>query len=282
MKVALVSDLHLEFAPLELTNTDGAQVLILAGDIMVAQDLHDFASDDVNPGWGDSVPIRAQKAQMYRDFLKRCSEQFEHVLYVAGNHEFYNGKWDQTLTLLRQECEKFHNVHFMENDVFTLDDVTFVGGTLWTDMNGGDPLTKQVVAESMNDYRIIRVESRYYGRLRPDDAINRHIKTLQCIRETVDGDSTKKYFVVGHMAPSKLSTHPRYADDVQINGAYSSDLSEFILDRPQIAAWVHGHTHHEFDYTIGSTRIVANPRGYVGYERSSQDLDPYYPKIIEI
>jgi hypothetical protein len=67
-----------------------------------------------------------------------------------------------------------------------------------------------------------------------------------------------------------------------MNGGYSSDLSEFIVDRPQIAVWVHGHTHHNFDYTVGSTRIVANPRGYVGYERGSQQDDPFYPQIIEV
>lgn len=280
MKIALASDLHLEFADLDIKNTDGARVLVLAGDIMTAQELHDFAEDDTTYEIGYGT--RRDKAAMYRRFLKRCSDEFEHVLYVAGNHEFYHGKWEQTLTTLRDECAKFPNVHFIENDVFVLDDVTFVGGTLWTDMNGGDPLTKQVVADSMNDYRIIRVESRDFGRLRPDDTIGRHIATLETIRSTVDEDATKKYFVIGHMAPSKLSTKPQYEADVQINGAYSSNLSGFIMDRPQIVAWVHGHTHHEFDYRIGGTRIVANPRGYVGYERGTQELDPYYPKIIEV
>jgi len=51
-----------------------------------------------------------------------------------------------------------------------------------------------------------------------------------------------------------------------MNGAYHSDLSEFILDHPQIKLWTHGHTHHPFDYMIGGTRIVCNPRGYDGYE----------------
>ena len=51
-----------------------------------------------------------------------------------------------------------------------------------------------------------------------------------------------------------------------MNGGYSSDLSEFILDNPQIKLWTHGHTHEDFDYMIGSTRIVCNPRGYDGYE----------------
>ena len=280
MKVALCSDIHLEFADLDIKNTENADVLVLAGDIMTAQELYDYPADKTNSL--DQLIGRAQKAHNYRDFLKRCSQEFPHVLYVAGNHEFYNGRWQQTLITLQEECSKFHNVHFMENDTFVLDDVTFVGGTLWTDMNRGDPLTRQVVESSMNDYRIIRVESRDYGRLRATDTIGRHIKTLDYIRQTVDSDPNKKYFVIGHMAPSKLSTKPQYEKDVQLNGGYSSDLSEFILNRPQIKTWVHGHTHHEFDYTIGKTRVVANPRGYVGYERGSQSEDPYYPQIIEV
>jgi hypothetical protein len=149
-------------------------------------------------------------------------------------------------------------------------------------MNKGDPMTKRIVSDSLNDYRIIRVESRDYGRLRADDTINRHIATLEHIRKTVESEPENRFFVVTHMAPSKLSTHPRYTDDYHVNGGYSSDLSEFILDRPQIKVWVHGHTHHLFDYKIDACRVVANPRGYVGYERASQEQEPYYPQIIEI
>ena len=55
-----------------------------------------------------------------------------------------------------------------------------------------------------------------------------------------------------------------------MNGGYSSDLSEFILDHPQIRLWTHGHTHDEFDYMVGTTRVVCNPRGYEGYEARAE------------
>jgi hypothetical protein len=29
-------------------------------------------------------------AQLYKPFLEYCSKHFEHVFYIAGNHEFYN------------------------------------------------------------------------------------------------------------------------------------------------------------------------------------------------
>jgi hypothetical protein len=57
-----------------------------------------------------------------------------------------------------------------------------------------------------------------------------------------------------------------YKDDTIMNGGYSSSLDDFILDHPQIKLWTHGHTHHVFDYMIGSCRVLCNPRGYDGYE----------------
>jgi hypothetical protein len=67
-----------------------------------------------------------------------------------------------------------------------------------------------------------------------------------------------------------------------MNGGYSSDLTDFILDRPQIKAWTHGHTHELFDYNIGSTRVICNPRGYVLYERDTDEKQPYLPHVFEV
>jgi hypothetical protein len=109
-----------------------------------------------------------------------------------------------------------------------------------------------------------------------------HRKTLQYIKTIVQEKHNEKFVVVGHHAPTKLSVKPRYQNDTLMNGAYSSDLTEFILDHPQIKVWTHGHTHDVFDYMIGTTRVVCNPRGYVGYERGPQEEDPYTYKIIEV
>ena len=75
---------------------------------------------------------------------------------------------------------------------------------------------------------------------------------------------------------------PGYEGDFVVGGAYSSDLDDFILQHPQIQVWVHGHTHDKFDYMIGSTRIVSNARGYVGFERGTDKEDPYFPQLIEV
>lgn len=83
---------------------------------------------------------RQQVALRFRDFLKWCSFQFPHVIYIAGNHEFYHGNWKASIQYLRDECSKFDNVYFLEQDLKVIDDVTFIGATLWTDCNKGDHL----------------------------------------------------------------------------------------------------------------------------------------------
>ncbi len=269
MKIKLVSDLHLEFADINIKNDEGCDVLILSGDIMVAQDLHDHPEMDY--GMYSNVNLedlgrRQATALRFRDFLKRCSFQFPHVVYVAGNHEFYHGKWNQSLYTLSNECGKFPNIYFLEQGYKKIDDVIFVGGTLWTDMNKADPITLHAARDMMNDFRLIRKDLEGYTKLKPSDTVYRHRDTVRYIEQIVDRKEVEKYVVVGHHSPSFLSCHDQYKDDQVMNGCYHSDLSNTILDRPQIKLWTHGHTHHPFDYMIGDTRIVCNPRGYDPYE----------------
>ncbi len=275
MKIALCSDLHLEFADINLTNDEAADVLILSGDIMVANDLHDHPETSYgmysNANLAD-LGRRQQTALRFRDFLKRCSFQFPHVVYVAGNHEFYHGKYPDAYQWLRDECAKFPNVHFLEMDTVTIEDITFVGATLWTDMNKHDELTMYSIEKMMNDFAIIRNSERNYARFSPRDAVTRHTQTLNYFKSVVESDPSKTYVVVGHHTPSPLSIHEKYKRDHIMNGGYTSDLSEFILDHPQIKLWTHGHTHEKFDYVIGETRVVANPRGYLGYEACADNF----------
>jgi Icc-related predicted phosphoesterase len=284
MKIKLVSDLHLEFSDIMIPNDQNYDVLILAGDIMIATDLHDHpepnnTADQAAIANATGLGRRQMAAQRFRDFLKRCSFQFPHVIYVAGNHEFYNGKWTQSLTTLSNECAKFPNVYFLEAGCKKINDVTFIGGTLWTDMNKGDPLTLHAVRDMMNDFRVIKKDLEGYTNLKPADTVVRHRHMLGYIKTVVAERPDEKFVVVGHMSPSRLSTHPRYADDTIMNGAYSSSLDDFIIDHPQIQLWTHGHTHEDFDYMVGSTRIVCNPRGYINYEPRA---DSWTPKLVEV
>jgi len=278
MKLALGSDLHLEFGDLDVTNTLEAEVLILSGDIMVANELQHY-----NPKAIEG--FSSKKSIMYMNFLERCSSNYKDVIYIMGNHEHYHGDFGKSSNILREATKTFTNIHFLDKESITLGEVTFLGGTLWTDMNKEDPLTLYSIKGVMNDFRVIKNSSRVVSfkdeegkrqvraaTFSPEDTVEDH-KAMLTFIDTATKDTTNKYVVVGHHSPSKHSTKPMYADDTMMNGAYSSNLSEFILARPQIKLWTHGHTHYKFDYMVGETRVVCNPRGYIGHEAQADDFN---------
>ena len=267
MKIQIVSDLHLEFSDINIQNTKGADVLILGGDIMLAEKV---------------LKPESEYGVRFRDFLKRVSFQFPHVIYIAGNHEFYGGYWSKSLEQLRMACGVHDNIYFLERDTKIIDDVVFVGGTLWTDMNKFDPLTLHAVRDMMSDYRAINNDAKGFIKLKPADTCERHRQTRDYIKQIVSDNKDKKIVVVGHHTPSFQSCHEQYSNDYIMNGAYHSDLSNIMLDNPQIKLWTHGHTHHCFDYVIGETRVVCNPRGYHQTSGWCEDTGWDPEKVVEV
>jgi Icc-related predicted phosphoesterase len=282
MKIAICSDLHLEFGDLDLVNEDHADVLILGGDIFVADDLRGFTADDSGNLVAKSLSVTA-KAERYNNFVVRCSERFQHVILVMGNHEHYHGDYAQTAKIIRGTWGDLHNVHFLDNEWRIINGVLFYGGTLWTDMNGQDPDTMHRIRFMMNDFNYVKNGKNdgdhYYKTFMPQDAVDEHYAFRRGLEEILALHPTMPTVVVGHHAPSKASTHPRYRNETVMNGAYSTNLDNFILDHRQIRLWTHGHTHEDFDYMIGTTRIVCNPRGYDGYEERA---DHFQLKYVEV
>lgn len=290
MKIGVCSDLHLEFGDLFIKNEDNVDVLILSGDILVERDL------DMRDRRQEELGFARERSSRWHEFFDRVCFQFPHVIYIAGNHEHYHGDFNITLGELKRKLAHHTNLHVLDKEVFKLDDVTFIGGTLWTDMNKEDPITLHAMKKMMNDFRCVKNTGRevsfksfdedgkpsFHTRVAtfsPEDAVDDHRKMLDFIKSVVAEKHDDKFVVVGHHTPSHFSCHKKYAHDQIMNGGYHSDLSEFILDRPQIKLWTHGHTHEMFDYTIGETRIVCNPRGYHGYEEIA---DNFKLKVVEV
>ena len=176
--------------------------------------------------------MRPQYADRFRNFLDRCSKNFPYVIYVAGNHEHYHGTWYGSLDHLREECSYWHNIYFLDKDVKVIDDYAFLGCTLWTDLNKGDPSTMYMITNLLNDHRLIRNDKQGYSRIRAIDTLQRHKEHVEWLRETIP--QYENVIVVGHMGPTHKSIHPRYAHDYHTNGGYCSDLSDLILDNPNI------------------------------------------------
>jgi Icc-related predicted phosphoesterase len=111
-----------------------------------------------------------------------------------------------------------------------------------------------------------------------EDSVEDHKKMLDYIKIATE-NKTKQYVVVTHHAPSSISIAECYRFDTLMNGAFASDLSEFIMDRPQIKLWTHGHMHNVSDYMVGDTRVVCNPRGYIGHEQRAKEFKLRYLEI---
>jgi Icc-related predicted phosphoesterase len=117
----------------------------------------------------------------------------------------------------------------------------------------------------MTDFRVIRIAGENFKKFLPMRTVIEFTKTRDYFKTVIDNlPKDSKIVVCSHHAPSHLSIHEIYKNDTLMNGGYSSDLSEFILDRPQIKAWTHGHMHNNFDYLVGDTRVMCNPHGYPG------------------
>ena len=278
MKIAVCSDLHLEFGDLELENTDNADVLILGGDIFIASELRDFMYDD-----SDLVSVTATaraRAERYVNFVGRCAARFPHVIFIMGNHEHYHGDFATSAKHIREAFNNLSNVYVLDKESRIINGMLFYGGTLWTDMNSEDPTTMHRIRTMMNDFNCVKNTSEEGKRVfMPEDAVEDHYAFLSGLDAVLEQHSDLPVIVVGHHAPSRASTHPRYKNEIVMNGAYSTNLDNYILDRRQIRLWTHGHTHEDFDYMIGTARIVCNPRGYDGYEDRA---DHFQLKYVEI
>jgi predicted phosphodiesterase len=234
MKLNILSDLHLSQGVLATPDND-ADVVILAGDI---------ARPEQAVAWA----LRLEKP----------------VLYVPGNHEFYGGSIAGTAARLKVLCADTP-VHVLDDDVFQLGGVRFLGSTLWTDflLFGDGDERASAVAEafrSMRDFRRIHLDEAATQPFMPPDAetlFRRHAAWLAArLAEPYAGPTV----VITHHAPSPRSIHPRFAGSL-LNPCFVSN-AEHLLDGTRVQLWVHGHTHDSFDYQLNGTRVVCNPRGY--------------------
>lgn len=195
---------------------------------------------------------------------------------VLGNHEFYRSSIEHERIEAGQAAVR-SDVKVLDDMTWTIDRVRFVGATLWTDYALYSDFKSAMVAarNGLNDHRLIRLVDSSSKLFAPVHAFAMHKKSLAYLEQVLSTPFLGETVVVTHHCPNPSSVAPEFAGD-KLTPAFSSDL-EWLIRKYQPAAWIHGHTHASFDYMIGSTRIVYNPRGY-----GSENLDFQRDKVIEI
>lgn len=231
MKIQILSDIHLEFQPFNIPNTD-ADIVVLAGDIHLREK---------GVAWAiENIPNQP-------------------VIYILGNHEYYGSAYPKLIQKLK-DYSLGTNVHILENDLVTIEDVTFLGCTLWTDFKLFDNprLAGYEASQLMTDFKKIRL-SPQYSKLKPIDVAKICQKSVSWLKSTASGLSGK-VVIVTHHAPSKKSLPLQYQEDI-LSAAYASNFDNLVSESDALL-WIHGHIHNKLDYKIGSTRVICNPRGY--------------------
>ena len=234
MKIALLSDLHLSVHPMDAPQTD-ADVVVLAGD------LH-------RP---------AQAMAWARQFAQP-------TLFVSGNHEFYGSDLTTTLAQLRSHADA-SNVRVLERNAWQHGGVRFLGCTLWSDYRlFSSPEQREAglrkAQEFVRDFSRIGVAPDFPERFTPAISQLLFAQSVQWLEERFAEPFDGATVVITHFAPARGSVAAQFAGS-PLNACFVSDLEAQIL-RWQPALWLHGHVHDSFDYQVGATRIVANPRGY--------------------
>jgi Icc-related predicted phosphoesterase len=222
MRILIASDLHFEFhADGGLALVDSlprADVLVCPGDLTVA------------PLLGDG--------------LGKLLERYAHVVFVAGNHEFYHSSLEAVRRALRSLDEHIEGFHYLEQSECTIEGRRFLGATLWFPRKLG----MQLLEPMSSDFRLI------------SDAVpgiyTEHEQAVRYLAGAVNEDS----IVVTHHLPHRRSL-PRSLAHSPLNAFLLSDLAEVIAEK-QPALWIHGHAHTSSDYHVGRTRTLCNPFGY--------------------
>lgn len=241
MRLQIFSDLHFECHP------DGGVAFV---------DSLDSSAADVAILAGDIATVSGISRA-----LLLFAEKFKQVVYVNGNHELWGGGIDQLLPAVKFAQSKRSNIHWLQNDILEIEGHRFLGTTLWFK---DDPLN-QIAEKRYGDFK--RIPKFRFWVYRENAVAQRFLST-----ETQKGD-----IVITHMAPSSASITETYRGDM-LNRFYHTELSDLILDHePKL--WIHGHMHESLDYTLGSTRVICNPLGYLPTMKN-----PSYDerKIIEV
>jgi predicted phosphodiesterase len=230
MKLHIVSDLHFEHDPQWRLPRAEADVLVLAGDIA--------------PG------LRGLGA-----FFKYGKP----VIYVPGNHEYYGENMPGLAAAMRLYA-KTCGITILDKDEAVIGGVRFLGTTLWTDFHlfGADRAREALAYadKHLNDY--ITIRNGKGGWFTAAQSGELHRTSAAWLERKLSEPFAGPTVVVTHHAPHPNSVNKRFGGHL-LNCAFVSDLSRMMGTAD---LWIHGHTHDSFDYTVGSTRVLANPKGY--------------------
>lgn len=227
LKVQYISDVHLE------TRADAPHIPRVAPILALC---------------GDIGPPSLPKV---REWIGDCAKRFDKVLWVPGNHEYYNKPYIHTMYDFDTLEKEHRNLKVMRNDRVDIGNVTFLGTTLWSQI---DPS----IAKYINDYKQIRMDE--VTPFTVQDSLGMHRRALDFLDDeisqaAVDG---RKVVVLSHHAPD-MRMNGKYLGS-GCNSAFATNLT--YLMRNPVEVWINGHTHENLELYVNNVKCIANCLGY--------------------
>jgi Icc-related predicted phosphoesterase len=228
MRLAVHSDLHLEMQdlPEQFLFDESFDVLILAGDIV------DGDIDNQYYGFGSIRDVCPNKP----------------ILFVPGNHEYYDNHIDYDFTEI---CDKF-DVQVLNNRSIDIQGVNFVGSTLWTNMESVnshyDDFHGNIIRRSIADFSLIR-----------DMSLDKMRQLAKEAYEFLEQNITKDSVVITHFSPLLCLGNQRFPI-TDITAYFQNEYPELFYLEPK--AWIYGHTHGNVAKQIYNTPVYTNQHGY--------------------
>lgn len=238
MKIYYASDVHSEYLKYpDIPHLDlAADVIVFAGDIGIADDT--------------------------LTFLEAVAETYPHthLVWVAGNHEFYGTDIESQLYEFRQHSARHPRIHFLENERLQLGGVTFLGCTLWTDFTAlGDEMGKECIANSQRlaDFFYIYTQ---HGKFSAEDAIARFRGSHSWLKQELANCNPQKTLVISHFPPCREARHGEIPEDYL--AVYFQANARDLIEEFQPRYWIYGHNHWSDRFLIGDTLLTSNQLGY--------------------
>lgn len=258
-KIQIASDLHIEFLPEDYSTWNEiiepvAPILCLVGDIGV-------------------IAIESERKRLLR-FLTYCCESFQNVLFISGNHEYYNsGRGDNIMCMndIDQVIYSFEGIFkgkfkYLNCEKIIIDGILFLGTTLWSEMVNFD--CQCVVEGFLRDYKVIYTENRVGAVVGSSETHELFLKNKQWLIDNIENNNGKlPICVLTHHTPSLIETsNPIYKYDAShpnyyIQHGFSSNLDS-LLTNNDLRVWAYGHTHYNNVQYRNRTLLLSNQLGY--------------------
>lgn len=209
-------------------------------------------------------------------FFDRVSKLFNHVLYVAGNHEYHSNSYTyhELNKMIKHKLSHYHNVHFLDNDTFKIEDIVFIGTTLWSYI---PPYLHQIISKGISDYKSILWNKTRY--ITPSEINILNNKAVLFIEEVLEKYNKNRIIILTHHSPLFSSPRdglnlakPEHYNDLK-NYSYHNNLIKLFRD--PIKAWIFGHTHYRKCYNVNGVILWTHQYGYTDELKGNYDINLY-------